>query len=200
VEPRHAAASSRLRLGGFALTVLGAALLGFACTRPWVIVGLEGDEGGVLDQRYPGLDLWQGKVALACAVVLLVGVLLVRSRRSARAGRTVAVVMIVAGIVAIGATAFAAVGGPSMLKDEAVDGMVDAAAATGLSHADAVSQVEALVDVGIDSSAQTGVFVAIAGAVIATIGAVLGLAWVNDRSRSADEAEDLPIDGDAPER
>jgi hypothetical protein len=201
VEPRHAAASSRLRLGGFALTVLGAALLGFACTRPWVTVGLEGDEGGVLSQRFPGLDLWQGKVALACAVVLLVGVLLIRSRRSPRSGRTVAVVMIVAGVVAIGVTAFVAVGGPSMLKDEAVDGMVDAAAAAaGISHAAAAAQVDALVDVGVDSSAQTGVFVAIAGAVIATIGAVLGLAWVNDRSRSAEAAQGLPIDGDAPER
>jgi hypothetical protein len=160
-------------------------LLGFACTRPWVIVGLEGDEGGVLDQRYPGLDLWQGKVALACAVVLLVGVLLIRSRRSARSARTVAIVMVVAGVVAVGVTAFVAVGGPSMLKDQAVDGMVDAAAAaTGISHAAAVSQVDALVDVGVDSSAETGVFVAIGGAVIATIGAVLGLAWVNERSRS----------------
>jgi hypothetical protein len=182
--------SSRLRVAGFLTTVGGAAVLGVGCVLLWVSVHLAGDDSGVLDQTYLGIDLWQGKVAIGCAVILLIGVLILRIRRSAGGGKTLAGLMIAAGLIAFAVSAEAAFTQPADLETDSVDAMVgSAAAALGLPANQARSQVEALVDLGVSSSAEFGVFVTMAGAILASIGAVLGLAWTSARPEDPAHAE-----------
>ncbi len=74
----------------------------------------------MLDQVYKGVDLTEGLVALGCAVVLLVGTLVFRGL--ARAGRTVvAVLMIVAGVVAVGAAGATILTANTRLEGQFID-------------------------------------------------------------------------------
>jgi hypothetical protein len=166
--------TSTLRTVSFLLLGLGALLLGIGTVLTWVTLRLTAPGAGALDQAYPGLDLWQGKVALGCAAILLVGVLVVRAGSTDRGRRTVAVVMIVTGFVAIGVMGAALLGEGSRLHDRAVQDMATAGVAE--------AQVQQAADtLGLESANGVGAYLSSAGAVIATVAAVLGLAWATRR-------------------
>lgn len=65
---------SGLRFAGFLLAVAGAALIGYGAVQTWVTVGIRSVQTNT-DTAIVGIDLTDGTVALACAVVLLVSVL-----------------------------------------------------------------------------------------------------------------------------
>lgn len=93
---------SSLRLAAFALTAAGALAIGVGSVLPWVTVGIVGTDQ--LNTVTPGTDVTQGKVTLACAVVILILVIVSRvASDSARA--VVAGIMIVAGALAAGVAA-----------------------------------------------------------------------------------------------
>jgi hypothetical protein len=101
-EPRmDASAPSPLRLAGFGLTALGALVIGVGVVLTWVSVGLSSSQGNVPTQ---GIDTTQGKIALGCAVVTLI--LIIVSRITSDAARAVLVGVVVAlGAFATGAAA-----------------------------------------------------------------------------------------------
>jgi len=187
-----------LRLGGFMASALGSLLLGIGCVMTWVVVHLKDDTQGTLDQRYPGVDLWQGKVALACAVVMLIGVFALRRRRSAGGRTGIAWLLIATAVLAMAVSVLAALTEASRLETSAVDGMAEAAAAQlRIAQDEARSQVEALAGAGIESTTEPGVFLAIAGGVMATLGGSLGLAWAMAQAAPApQERSEPPVDDD----
>lgn len=171
--------TSTLRTTSFLILALGALLLGVGTVLTWVSVGIAGS-GSAAIETYPGIDLWQGRVALGCAVVLLIGTLVLRAGSSDRGRRAVAVVMVVAGFVAVGVTGAALLGAASSFEDRAVE---DMAAAAGVDEA----QVQRIADdLGFDSSNGAGVYLSMAGAIAATAAAVLGLAWATRPSQPDD--------------
>jgi hypothetical protein len=163
--------TSPLRTVGFVLLVLGSLLLGVGSVLTWVTLRLAAPGANALDQAYPGLDLWQGKVALACAVILLIGVLVLRAGSSDRGRRIVAVVMIVAGFSAVGVVGAALLGEATRLEDRAVQ---DMAAAAGVGEAQVQQAANTL---GFETTNGVGVYLSLAGAVTASAAAILGLAW-----------------------
>jgi hypothetical protein len=101
MEPEPAAdvsqPSSR-RLTGFLLTVAGALLIGVGSLLTWVTVGLTGQSQ--LDSVTVGVDIVEGRVVLACAVILLICVLPTRMAVDWRMRTTLAVTIVVAGVAA----------------------------------------------------------------------------------------------------
>ena len=87
IEPSDAGAS--MRLAGFGLTALGGLLIGVGALMPWVRSGLE-DVPDELSLTYYGIDLPDGRIALAAAVVVLAGLVVARFAAPARYRRTAA--------------------------------------------------------------------------------------------------------------
>jgi hypothetical protein len=151
---------SPLRLAGFLGTALGALLLGLGSVMTWITIHDPADVHGALDRVYRGLDLWQGKVAIACALVLLVGLMALRGARTRTGEKAIAVVMIVAAVIGF-ACAFEAL----------------------------LASFSGLAAPGDQVRRGAGIFVAMAGGVLAVLGAVLDLAWaVAPAGGSADDA------------
>jgi hypothetical protein len=141
-------APSPLRLAGFLGTALGAAMLGIGSVLTWATIHTPGGPAGI-SGVYKGLDLTQGKACLAAAVVLLVGLMALRGARSRRAEKIIATVMIVAALV----------------------GLTFAGAAILSSFPELKTATNDQLQRGL------GMFLAAAGGVVATLGAVLDLAW-----------------------
>jgi len=91
-----------LRLWGFLVTAVGALVAGLGSVLDWVVLGFPGDERGTLDVPVKGVDVWEGKVVLAAAVLSLVGTLVLRLLHGTDARRAVAL-----GVVTLGALAMA---------------------------------------------------------------------------------------------
>ena len=146
-----AGVTTPLRVTGFFATVIGAALMGVGALLQWLTVDLHspGDVTGVLNNHYKGIDTRNGKMALAAAAVLLVGVMILRVVRSGSARKVVAIAMIAA---AVGGLAYT------------VAFLVDA----GQRY---------LGNPGYTAKLGIGVLITLAGAVVGLLGAILDLAW-----------------------
>ena len=166
-EPRmDASRPSNLRLAAFALTAIGALVMGIGSLITWVTYGvhLKGDVPTVV----PGTDTTQGRIALASAVAMLVTVILVRVAHGSRRQ----VLAVVAGTLAL-------VGGAA-----SVWFLLTATDSYGpLSGA---SQAAAA-DLGAYTTIGAGPYVVILGMALATFGAVLTLRWAQ-RLRTNEEA------------
>ena len=153
-------APSPLRLAGFLGTALGAAMLGIGSVMTWVTLS-----GGpaALDRVYKGLDLAQGKLCLAAAFVLLVGLMALRGAGSRRAQKIIATVMIVAALLGLAFAGSALLSSFSSLPERVV---------------------------GDQLHRGFGMFLAAAGGVVAVFGAVLDLAWAVAPVEGAAPAEE----------
>jgi len=169
--------SGTLRSAAFLCTVIAGLLVGVGALLTWATFGLADDSVNAIDQVYKGIDLTEGKIALGCAIVLLVGVMVFRGL--ARPGRTVvAVLMIVAGVVAVGAAGATALTIATRLENQAIDGLVDAAVANGTDAAEAESAARQRFDsVGLETSLGAGVWLTLAGGFLGFVGGTLSLAY-----------------------
>lgn len=178
---------SPLRLWGFLLTVLGGALLAFGAISDWAVVTLGGSSQSAVPTK--GIDLWQGSVALALGVLIIAGVLALRFVRPRR--RTaVAVVLIALGIVALALALWCVVAIDRLVPGEQT--LVDTVAAQlAIPQAEARELVQrATAAAGIDVEVQAGLWITLAGALVATAGGLVDLAWVR-RKRAAGDAIDV---------
>jgi hypothetical protein len=101
MEPEPSLDASRpssLRLAGFLLTVGAALLIGVGSALTWVTVGLAGRSQ--VDSVTRGVEIVDGKVTLACAVILLLCILATRMVGEPRTRATLAAAIVVAGAVA----------------------------------------------------------------------------------------------------
>jgi hypothetical protein len=164
------ARSDGLRSAAFLCTVLAALAVGVGALLTWVTFGLDDPNAHVLDQVYKGVDLAEGLVALGCAVVLLVGTLVFRGL--ARMGRTVvAVLMIAAGVVAVGAAGATIVTANTRLEGQFIDGLSSEA---GTPPTGAIRQQ---LEDATDTTLGAGIWLTLAGGFLGFVGGTLSLAY-----------------------
>lgn len=172
---------SPLRLAGFLVTVLGALLSGIAATLTWVTVGIEVAEA--LNTPTKGVDITDGRVVLACAVVMLVAVLATRVVSSPTVRRAAAGLVIVAGVVTFaigGAFVMTASSRFDPVQDEEIVSAV--AGALGATEDEVRGFLEeSLEELRPFTEVGPGPYLAIAGGLIGAFGGVLVLAWTTRR-------------------
>ncbi|HXF36562.1 MAG TPA: hypothetical protein VNO17_05200, partial [Actinomycetota bacterium] len=69
-EARSTTAPTPLRLASFLLTAGGGLAAGLGALLPWAVLAYP----GFGPSEVPGVDLWEGRVALACALAVLVAI------------------------------------------------------------------------------------------------------------------------------
>jgi hypothetical protein len=179
---------SPLRLWGFVLTVLGGALLAFGSISDWAAVALGGSAEAAVPTK--GIDVWQGKVTLALGGLIVVGILALRFVRPER--RTpVAIALIVLGLVALGLSLWCVASLDTVVTDQGVDALVRTVVGRFGIPAEQARQLiaEAMAGAGVEVQAQTGLWITLVGAIVATLGGGVDLAWVR-RKRALGDAID----------
>jgi hypothetical protein len=192
MEPRPPLDLSRpdpLRVAGFLVTALGALLIGIGATLTWVTVGVEA--AASVDSVTKGLDIWDGRVVLACAIVMLIAVLATRLAESSMVRRGAAIAVIVFGLIAIGvagAFVLTATSRFDPVDDERLAAVIADAAGIPVDQVSAtlgevVDELGAFTDVGL------GPFLAIVGGLAGAVGGVLVLRWTTRQDAEPDDAE-----------
>jgi hypothetical protein len=158
-EPRlDASRPSGLRAAGFLLTVVGGFLIGLGAVGVWLTVGIPGESAHT---SIRGTDLLDGRVALVCAVLVLVSLVTSRLVRSRRARVTLAALALVAAIVAAAwAIAFLATGADRSAIVQIIGITEDLWARFGVFR-----------DLG------PSVWLVVTGGILGAAGAVLTLSW-----------------------
>jgi hypothetical protein len=170
----NASKPTPLRLWGFLLTVIGGVLCAFGALQVWVTPTLNGQapQGW---QGWVGIDLTEGLVAIACGIVLIVGILALRLVRR-RSKRVVAILLIIAGMLAFAVSGAVVATASSRFTDPQT-------AAKQVAASEHISLAQALAKVGSGSSKLTanlkiGVFMTMLGGILGAIGGVLSVALV----------------------
>jgi len=182
-EPEVAAPASpsgRLRIAGFLCAALGGLLAGAATMVPWIRTTLQ-DLPATLAPTYYGIDLPDGVVVLALAVVIVLAVLLARVGKSARGRRGAAIVVIVASFIVIGVSGAAAVTASSRFEPTVVNDILGIVAPDG-----ATPEQRTGVEDLVETSVGVGPWLALAGGVLALIGGVMTLAWASAQAPDPD--------------
>lgn len=170
---------SPLRLWGFVLTVLGGALMAFGSLRDWAAVSLGGSSEGAIPTK--GIDVWQGKATLILGALIVVGILALRFVRPERRN-AMAFAIVVAGLAALALGLWAVLALESVVHDTGVDALIKVLEGLGVSATKARQQILAtLSKEGIGVNAQIGLWMTVAGGVLATAGGLVDLAWVRQK-------------------
>ncbi|MGZ6544910.1 MAG: hypothetical protein ACXVEI_06320 [Actinomycetota bacterium] len=170
---------SPLRLWGFLLTAIGGALVAFGAIGNWAAVTLGGATANAVPTK--GIDVWQGKVAVILGALLVIGILALRFVRPDRRN-AMAVAIIVAGAVALALGLWALLALKSVVQDTGVDALVKIVEGHGVPAAKARQDVlRTMAAQGIAAKAQTGLWMTVAGGVLATAGGFVDLAWVRQK-------------------
>ena len=190
---------SRLRLAGFLTLTAGGALIGIGAILTWGSVGLSADidPTRAIAGAIPGIDVWEGKLALAAAAVVLIGMLALRLTRNAATRRLIAVVITVVGF---GAAALALTVGlraeDRFVQTEGLDAYARALSEDldlpfdqVRSDIEDVFFEELLVETG------SGLWLVVAGGTLAGIGGILSLAWARrlERDHAAEPEPPRPL-------
>jgi hypothetical protein len=166
---------SPLRLWGFILTVLGGALMAFGSIGDWAAVSLGGSTENAVPTK--GIDIWQGVATLILGALIVVGILALRFVRPERRN-AMAIAIVVAGLAALAIGLWALFALKSVVHDIGVDELAK------IYGRDEV--LRAMSQEGIAAEAQTGLWMTIAGSVLAVAGGVVDLAWVRQKRAAGD--------------
>jgi hypothetical protein len=174
---------SPLRLWGFLLTVIGGALIAFGAIGNWASISL----GNSVENAVPtkGIDVWQGTASLILGVLIVIGILALRFVRPERRN-AMAIVIVVAGLAALALGLWVLLALKSVVRNTGVD---ELAKVYGLQQV-----LKTMSKEGIAVKAQTGLWMAAAGGVLATAGGLVDLAWVRQKriSGNAIDPDTLP--------
>jgi hypothetical protein len=182
-----------LRLAGFLALTLGGVLLGLGALLSWATVGFARDAQGALDLPTKGIDVWEGGLALAAGVAVLIGMVAMRLLQERRARQIVAAAIIVLGLAA---TALATKDALRPEERFGGTGGLDAIAHNISSQLDqpyAQVRVELERQYGADLrvALEPGIFLVIAGGLVAAVGGILSIVWASRvtpaQPRRADE-------------
>ncbi len=170
---------SPLRLWGFILTVIGGALVAFGSIGNWAAITLGGGTVNVVPTK--GIDVWQGKVTLILGAVIVIAILALRFVRPERRN-AMAIAITVAGFAALALGLWALLALKSVVQDTGVDALVKILVGLGISATRAREQVlRTMSREGIEVKAQIGLWMTVAGGVLATAGGFVDLAWVRHK-------------------
>ena len=184
---------SPLRLWGFLLTAIGGALIAFGSIENWATITLGGSSENAVPTK--GIDLWQGKVTVVLGAMTVIGILALRFVRPERRNM-VGILLTVAGLVCLGIAVWCLVSLESVIHGTGIDALVKRVAdVLGMSEVQARQAVlRTMQQKGIDVRAQTGLWMAAAGGLLATVGGFVDLAWVRQKriSGNAIDPDTLP--------
>jgi Tryptophan-associated transmembrane protein (Trp_oprn_chp) len=171
-------AGDAMRLAGFGLTALGGLLIGVGALMPWIRSGLE-DAPDELSLTYYGIDVLDGRIALAAAVVVLAGLAVARFAASPKPRRDAALAVIAGGVVALAVAGAAVLTAAERFESSAVEDIM-ATLPSGTAQ-ELRDEVEELVE----ATLAPGPFAVLGGGILAVVGGGLLLAWVS-RTGAAD--------------
>jgi hypothetical protein len=161
---------SPLRLWGFLLTVLGGALIAFGSIGDWAAVSLGSSTEGAVPTK--GIDIWQGTATVILGALIVVGILALRFVRPERRN-AMAIAIVVAGLAALALGLWVLLALKSVVQDTGVD---------ALARIYGRQQVlQAMSKAGVAAKAQTGLYMTVAGGILATAGGSVDLAWVRQK-------------------
>jgi hypothetical protein len=179
---------SPLRLWGFLLTVLGGALIAFGSIGNWAAISLGGSSEGAIPTK--GIDVWHGKATLILGVLIVIAILALRFVRPERR-KAIAIAIVVAGLAALALGLWVLLALKSVMRDPGVD---ELAKTYGRQQV-----LQTMSREGIAVKAQTGLWMTVAGGVLATAGGFVDLAWVRQKkiAGNAIDPDTLPAETDA---
>jgi hypothetical protein len=195
---------SPLRLAGFLAVAIGGLLLGVGSAMNWAVVGFVGSHA--LDVQTRGVDIWEGKVTLAIGVLVLLGIVAMRISKNASTRRAAAIAITLLGLFASGLMVATIIRGKDRFADQSQLGKI----ASQLSKAgagpaaDILRSLQASFAARVSFSRGLGLWLTLAGALLAAIGGILSLRWVDRQesqrlSAAAVEGEDVEAPDDAGE-
>jgi hypothetical protein len=187
-EALSTARPTPLRLWGFTVTAAGALVAGIGSLLDWAVLGFPNDPSGSLDVPVKGVDLWEGMVVLAAAILALILTALVRLVRGTDARRALAF-----GVVTLGALAMALALSVAMRADarfagdEGLDQVVAALSPRLDLPPDVVrAQLQEEIARNLEVELGPGVWLTIAGALLVVVGGSLTLAWAGGTGRGSE--------------
>jgi hypothetical protein len=161
---------SPLRLWGFLLTTIGGALIAFGSIGDWAAVSLGSSTEGAVPTK--GIDFWQGIATLILGALIVLGILALRFVRPDRR-KMMAIAIVVAGLAALALGLWVLFALKSVVEVVAVD---ELAKIYGRQEV-----LRTLSKEGIAAEAQIGLWMTVAGGVLATAGGFVDLAWVRQK-------------------
>jgi hypothetical protein len=176
---------SKLRLAGFLALTLGGLLVSLGSLMDWATVQ-------PFDTPTRGVDLWEGTITLAIGFAVLVGMILMRLVRPARARHAVAVAILALGLIASALAGSAAIRANDRFTSPSQRDRIARALATdlGLPHGEVRARIEATFSRRFSVSLRPGIVLVIAGGVIVALGGALSLAWAA-RTPTAGVADEM---------
>ena len=181
----NASRPTPLRLVGFLCTAAGGLLVALGSLQTWATTSLQGDAKGVLTSVHRGTDLLDGKVLLALGVLMLLWQLAMRGVGSAGARRSLAVVILAAGLAAaiLGTIDVARAkdrftGSKGQLDQQAAAIAAQSGEPVDLVRGQLLHQYDTLVHVKVG----IGLWLVIVGGLLGAAGGALGLAWASTKA------------------
>ncbi|MDP9299244.1 MAG: hypothetical protein M3O98_11370 [Actinomycetota bacterium] len=191
---------SGLRLAGFLAVALGGLLLGVGAVLNWAVIGIAGSHG--LDSEIRGTDVWEGRVILAVAVLVLFGVIALRVATEVSVRRAIAIAITVLGLFATGLAVGDAIrarsrfaGGGSQLEK------LTQAIARGLGRpiADVLAQLQQSLSKIVTVKVDAGLWLVVAGGILAAAGGVLSIVWANREEHERTQPATRQLAEEAPD-
>ncbi|MGH2671951.1 MAG: hypothetical protein ACRDHC_03135 [Actinomycetota bacterium] len=175
---------TKLRLAGFLCLAVGAVAAGYGATADWVAIGFPADIERVVDVTVRGTDVWEGKVVFLGAVAALMAMLAMRLSRSQAVGRSLAVALMLVGLVGIALPVLAAVRAEDRFGGgEGVDLLAEQLAAQLELPEDVVrEQLREEFQRALRVEVEPGIWISTGGGTLLVIGGALSFEWVRRRS------------------
>jgi len=175
---------STLRLAGFLALTTGGLMISLGSLMTWATVP-------PFDTPTRGTDLWEGMVTLTIGVAVLVAMVAMRLMATATARRAVAVAILALGLSAAAIAAADAVRATSRFTSPDQRDRIarELAGDLHLPYEQVRSRLEALYEERFHVSVQPGLFVVMAGGLVAAIGGALSVAWAARASTPRVEPE-----------
>lgn len=182
-----------LRLAGFVALAGGGLLLGLGALLDWVVLSFpaEIDPSGITAAPVRGVDVWEGKVVLGAAIVILVGTIATRLVASTASRRPIAIAIAVVGLSAAGIAIVATVSAD--VRFVATDGL-DAYAEALADDLDLpVEQVRQDLEEEFRDTLEVdrgiGLWLTSAGGIFAAVGGVITLRWLRRGSEASPDPD-----------
>jgi len=178
---RQAARGLALRILGFVLGVGGGFLIGLGALATWATAGFRDSNLAGLDSTVKGVDVWEGQLALACGIVVLV---LVMATRFVREGAPLfATIAVIAAMAAAVPSGLALARAEERFADPGIDEAAERLAEqTGLPAGALASRFEEIRSELVEVRLGAGIPLVILGAALAAVGALLTRSWAGGAS------------------
>ncbi|HEX9122911.1 MAG TPA: hypothetical protein VF984_06065 [Actinomycetota bacterium] len=171
-ELTSTAPPTRLRLAGFLALTLGGGAVALGSLLDWATVR-------PFQTPTPGIDVWEGKVTFGLGMAVLVGMIVMRVLSTPRPRTSVAAAIIVLGLAATVLGGLDAARAQDRFSSPGQRDRIarELAGQLGLPYAQVRAQIEQQFDRRFSVGLEMGIWLVMAGGVVAAAGGALSVAW-----------------------